>query len=156
MLRDAHQPARLPADDHVQTPLGGGLHHDVAADGLTDAELVPLARCLIRAPGGAVEEPVLFAVLRDLDPPRSSGLPPETGERVVPGAARRERESDGQEQDRRGETRDGSPSAAAAAYVDAPAEPAAAGAPASTWNTTISGRQKARRGSMLVPTPRVT
>src|SRR5665647_1880075 len=78
------------------------------------AELVARARCLIRAPGRAVEEPVLRAVLRDLDAPRSSGFPPETGERVVPGAARSERESDGQEQDRRGETRDGSPSAAVA------------------------------------------
>ena len=28
--------------------------------------------------------------------------------------------------------------------------------PASTWNTTTSGRQNARNGSMLVPTPRVT
>src|SRR5450759_3400798 len=114
VLGEVHQPARLPTDDHVQAPLGGGLHHDVAADGLTDAELVALARCLIRAPGRAVEEPVLRAVLRDLDAPRGSGFPPETGERVVPGAARSERESDGQEQDRRGETRDGSPSAAVA------------------------------------------
>ncbi len=51
----------------MQAPLVGHLHDDVAADGLPDAELVTMARRLVDAGGGAVQEAVLLAVLGDLD-----------------------------------------------------------------------------------------